>query len=216
MQEVSSSDLLIMTSIDPTDLECIKAFGEFHRRYYDFVWGASIKLARSYDIYNADNIAMILTQNAFIDIHKNSSVFKRSTDDEARDIKLWLVGIVRIKGKQYLAENNKHKEHIVFMDVIDDETLSIRKPPKPETILISYEASVLKNALKTLSEKEKSVLLSFYNHYTDDGVIVKIDKTVKENLAKQFNVRIDSLKQIKRRAFKKVLDYVELNSKKTN
>jgi len=209
MHKTSSTDLLTLASIDPKDSECIQAFNELHKRYSKYVWNVSYKAAYRLDPNNAKGIAMVLSQNTFIDVHNNAGAFEAQSDDEDLDIKLWLAGIIQKKALQHLDQNNKYKKHIVFLEIIpDSEEPNLENNSAPD----SFEKKLLKNALKTLSEKESSILLSWYNFYTD-GAVRNVDKSVKENLAKQFNMKVDSLKQTKKRALDKVLNYINNHKK---
>lgn len=206
MQEMSSSDLLTMVSIDPSDPECKKAFEVFHERYKDFVWKISFRFSLSIDSHNANKVAMVVAQNTFMKIYEKANVFKPRTSDCNIDCMSWISGIVRNMGKQYLQENNKHKDHIVFMEVLPDaEEFSNHSNELP---VYTINRKILSNALKTLSNKEKQILLAWYNFYSE-GKVRAIDKDIKESLAKQFNVKVDSLKKIKERALKKLLSYIE-------
>lgn len=212
MQDIKGGDLLTMASIDPTEPECKNAFNEFHRRYKDFIWQSSCILAKSIDIHNIHRIAMVFTQNTIMDVYKNAGKFESRSEDDDRDIKVWLHGIIKNKGKQYIAENNRHKEHIVFMEVVEDEHPVHEMDAEEYSSLETYEQKLLRRGLKSLSERQRQVLLAWYN-FSDNGKILNVDKTVKENLAKQFNVKVDSLKQIKKRAFDNLMLFINTNTK---
>ena len=209
MQELSSGDLLTMASIDRSDPECISAFEEFHKRYKNFVWKIAYIKARSIDNSNAIQVAMVLSQNTFIKIYEKADVFVPQSSDINKDCMKWISGIMKNITLQYLQENNKQKEHVVFMEVLPEVVTS---DEEDLPVLISYEKDLLQNALKTLSDKEKSILLSWYNFYSE-GKVRNISKDIKEALAMQFNVRVDSLKKIKERALKKVKAYIEKHQK---
>jgi len=208
---MNSSDLLTLVSIDPTDPECIQAFEEIHNRYKQFVWNLSYKSASVLDRHNAYKVAMVISQNTFMKIHQNAGKFESQSSDCDRDCKAWISGIIKNISKQYIQENNKHKDHIVFMEIVPDKVDSSNS--KKEVFEISYERKILEHALKTLSDKEKDILLAWYNFYTE-GKVRSIDKDLKEALAKQYNLKVDSLKKVKERAFNKVLSYIEKNKQK--
>lgn len=210
MQEFNSAELLTMASIDHSDPECIQAFEEFHGRHKEFVWQIAYNKAKNIDRYNVNEVAMVLFQNTFIKIHEKADKFDPPTLDVDVDCRKWITGIMRNVGLQYLEENNKHKDHVVFMEVIPESGKDLHPEEAPTPI--TYESKLLDKALKTLNDKEKDVLLAYYNFYTD-GKVRDVSKEVKEALAKQFNVKVDSLKQIKKRALDKIKDYIDKNKK---
>jgi len=208
MQELSSSDLLTMASIDRFDPECISAFEEFHRRYKNFVWNIAYTKASSIDKHNAMQVAMVLSQNTFIKIYEKADVFVPRSSDINKDCMKWISGIMKNITLQYLQENNKQKAHMVFLEIIPEVEEHSEADELP--VVITFERRLLQNALKTLSDKERSILLAWYNFYSE-GKVRSISKDVKEALAKQFNVKVDSLKQIKKRALNKVKTHIEQN-----
>lgn len=206
MKEYNSSDLLALVSIDPDDPECRKAFEEVHRRYKKYIWNLSYKSACSIDFNNPYHVAMVISQNTYMKIYEKAGYFEQRSDDCEKDCRLWISGIVKNITRQYLYENNKHKNHLVFMEILPD--IECQLNDTNDIIPLSVEKKVFDKALKTLSDKERSVLLSWYNFYTD-GKVQNIDKEIKESLAKQFNVKVDSLKKIKQRAYKKLMTEIE-------
>ncbi len=204
-------ELLTLSSIDPDDPECIAAFNKFYSQVKDFVWNACFVKAKMLDIRNANQIAFILFQNTFIDIRKNADKFETKTENHTLDLNRWICGIIKNKGKQYLYDNNKHKEHIVFMEILPD--IPEKEMNLDDYKTINFERELLNRALMSLNEKERSIILTWWE-YSINGKIHNIDKDIKENLAKQFNVKVDSLKQIAKRSFDKVTKYIKDNNTK--
>ena len=97
------------------------------------------------------------------------------------------------------------------MEIVDD--IPEKEIEFDEPKFVSFEREILNKALQILNEKERSVLLLWWE-YSIDGKIQNIDKEIKENLAKQFNVKPESLKQIAKRSFEKVSKYIKDNQVK--
>lgn len=207
MEIISNGELLTLASIDPNNPECIKAFDQFYSRYKNYIWNLSYKQVRNIDIYNSIEIAKAIFQNTIIDVHRNSSKFESRSNDPDIDIKKWLSGIVKNKVLQYIDENNKHKKHIVYLEILPDFEEE-ETNDNNEMIVESFEKDLLEKALKTLNAKERSILLTWFQ-FSINGKTQSIGKEIKENLSKQFNLRPDSLKQIKKRALQKVKDYIQ-------
>ncbi len=214
MKEISSEDLLTLISIDPDDPECREAYDEFYKRFKEFVWNISYKVARNIDKHNALSLAMIVMNNAFYEVFINAGVFVQPSDTHQDDkIRVWLSGIVKNMVRRYLYENNKHKNHIVFMEVLP-ELVEPEINRSSENPVLTYERKTIEYALKSLDEKHRTVLLAWYN-FSDGYKIHNIDKEVKENLAKQFNVKVDSMKKIKQRALEQVKSFIEKTESNT-
>lgn len=211
MTENTNAELLTLSSIEPDNPECVAAFNKFYMQLKDFVWNASVIKAKMLDPNNVNQIAEALFQNTFLDVRKNADKFEIKTENHQLDIHRWLCGIIKNKGKQYLQENNKHKEHIVFLEIVPD--IPDKEIELEEQKFVSFEREILNRALQTLNEKERSVLLLWWE-YSIDGTIHNIDKEIKENLAKQFNVKPESLKQIAKRSLEKVIKYIKDNKAK--
>jgi RNA polymerase sigma factor (sigma-70 family) len=211
MTENTSAELLMLSSIEPDNPECVAAFNKFFMQLKDFVWNACMIKAKMLDRHNVIQIAEVFFQNTFIDVRKNADKFELKSENHQLDIQRWLCGIIKNKCKQYLQENNKHKDHIVFMEIVDD--IPEKEIEFDEPKFVSFEREILNKALQILNEKERSVLLLWWE-YSIDGKIQNIDKEIKENLAKQFNVKPESLKQIAKRSFEKVSKYIKDNQVK--
>lgn len=210
MEKYSSAELLTMSSIDPNDLECKSAFEHFYHRYKIFVWSVSVKCASNIDKNNLKDIAHLLHQNTFIDVNKNAGKFVKQSEDEDTDIKKWLSGIVKNKLLQFIDENNKQKKHLIYEDIQNEPLYFIEIDDNIN--IESFEKKLLSNALNTLSEKERDIILTWYNFYDGDK-IQDIPKDIKQSLSKQYNMLPESLKQTKLRAFKKLKDYIDKNNK---
>jgi RNA polymerase sigma factor (sigma-70 family) len=211
MTENTNAELLMLSSIEPDNPECVAAFNKFFMQLKDFVWNACVIKAKMLDSNKIDQIAEVLFQNTFIDVSKNAGKFEIKTENHQLDIHRWLCGIIKNKGKQYLQENNKDKDHIVFLEIVPD--IPEKEIELEEQKFVSFEREILNRALQTLNEKERSVLLLWWE-YSIDGTTQNIDKEIKENLAKQFNVKPDSLKQIAKRSLEKVIKYIKDNQVK--
>lgn len=208
MQNETSDDLLVMISFGDEEPESRRAFAEFHRRFHNYVWEISYNAALSVDKHNAKPVASYLTQNTFIDVHKNASAFSKKTDNPDMDIKKWLSGFIWNKKQQYIEELAKRNKFLDYMDdlsIVDqvDRSASIQENEQEE-VLDNYQKVLIDKALLQLRPVEKEILLAFFE-YQDEG---KVPPDIKKKIAKAYGVKPASLNQTKKRAYEKVEAYV--------
>ncbi len=208
MQNETSDDLLVMISFGEEEPESRRAFAEFHRRFHSYVWGLSYNAALSVDKHNAKQVAHYITQNTFIDVHRNANKFSKKTNDPDLDIKMWLGGFIWNKKLQYieeLAKRNKFLDYMDDLEIVDQlDSKAHTAEPEEEGVPENYQKLLIDRALLELRPDEKEVLLAFFE-YQDEG---KIPPDIKAKIAKAYGVKPVSLNQTKKRAYEKVKTYV--------
>lgn len=209
MNKLSSDELLGLIELDHQNEFAKKCFQEFYSRFQEYVWKICAINAKRVDMHNYIQTASTLLNNTFFDVYRNASKFRVQSDNTDLDVKRWLGGIVNNKMLQYLDEKNKFHSNDVFLEIIlntEDEPITheIESHHYP---LHNIEKRLLTQALNQLSEKQRSILLTWLTFQINEGD--RIPKEIKEKLAKEHKVKVSSLKMIKKRAFDKVKTFID-------
>lgn len=152
-----------------------------------------------------DGLAEVIFNNAFFKAYSKASQFKSTTKDHKKvdvEVKKWLYGIAN---NEMLMELRKVKanSHVSIVE----EIMVLESEIDHDEPLISecYEKEILNEALATLSDKERGILLMCYQ-YSEDGK--NIPSNVIERINTIFNIKEPNRRQIKKRALEKLLQQV--------
>lgn len=209
MKLENSEDLLVIISMQDDEPNAAKdAFEEFYQRYNKFVWKTCFKLCGNLQSFKAEE----LLQDVFLDVYNNYDKTSYFDADKHKNIesgiKFWLVGIIKNHLKRYFEECSK-LSNIDYGDSFPDRPF-FDLPIKNE-LFDSPKMILIERALDSLKPRDREILLISMN-FEDEG---KLPKEIKQTLCKVYGLLPDSLRQIKRRARKKVEDFIANHSKTT-
>ncbi|QIL40427.1 sigma-70 family RNA polymerase sigma factor [Pedobacter sp. HDW13] len=180
------------------------AFNIFYEKFSSAFMVVCEKACYHYkDLY--DGLAEVIFNNALCNAYFKASQFKSDNRDPKKvdnDVKRWLYGIANnelfIELRKIKAGSN--------LDIMEDIMVLESEIDHEEPLIIEcYEKEILNEALATLSDKERGILLMCYQ-YSEDGK--NIPSNVIERINTIFNIKEPNRRQIKKRALEKLLQQV--------
>jgi len=198
----SDVDLITLFSFkDENEQEAKAAFNVFRKRHSKILWQACHRVCSGFS--QSAELRDIVFNNTLLSIYNSHSY-----DETKGSLYLWMFGIARNELKDALHELNPGE------DTVDPTIIAeiIKEPSQADEHsenIQSYESYILEKALKTLTEREQEVLLTY--HLYSDGNKHLPDPII-ECLTTKYQTTPQNLRKIKQRATEKVITYIESNS----
>lgn len=180
------------------------AFNVFYERFSAAFMVACEKACQPFNgLY--DGLAEVIFNNALLNAYLKAAQFKtthKQPENVDNDIKRWLYGIAK---NELHIELRKIKANANLSTVEDVLILESNMDHEEPLIAECYEKEILEQALATLNDKEKGVLLMCYQ-FSEDGKNIPSDVIHRINTI--FNIKEPNRRQIKKRALEKVQQQV--------
>lgn len=207
MKHETIEDLfLIMSMKDDDKQQAEKAYNEFHNRYSKYLYGIITSAAKKFkNTYDYEELAANILQNTLLIIWEKADTFIKIEDvtiekKESR-VKVWLGKIAQNEMykllREYEADKITYDTELINEINLNDEPISVSKP--------KFEKVLLDRALNSLKEREKEILLAYYQYSEKDK---NMPSEALDNLCRIFDTTRDNLRQIKKRALDKVNSYI--------
>lgn len=210
MKNESLENLFLIMSMKNDDLASAEsAFNEFHRRYikyiYKIVWNYGHSFTKVYGL----EIIEATVNNTFLTIYEKADLFIQidSLKDIAKEnrVKGWIGKIAQTEFYMLLRDERKAKEKVdynseaeVFINDIPEE--------EPEEVKKTLEMKLLLNALNSLPERDKEILMVLMK-YEESGKYTPTE--VLEELCNMYNTTPENIRKIKSRSIAKIKTIVE-------
>jgi DNA-directed RNA polymerase specialized sigma24 family protein len=168
----------------------------------------AITLARNIYDPNQEEIAKDIFNNTFLDVFGNYDKENYFDSDRCNDIekgiKAWLAGIART---HYLHKLNTVEitSRMSYLDVFPERPFFDQDDSEAEEEFDSPLMSVLQRALKTLSDRDREILLIAIQ-FEEEG---RLPKEVRQSICRNYGLAPDSLRQVKKRSKAKIEKYLE-------
>jgi len=200
MNEFSDEDLLVLMSFQKDNKkESEEAFNTFYDRYKSFLWSLCYSICtKRKGTQEGEELAKDIFNNTMMSIYESSLTY----DSKKSKIKTWMSRIAKNEMCDFL------KDELVFSPLNEDVYLISDNDNIEDTTFISPEKKELENALLTLSEKEKDILLTYMQY--SDGKKHLPDELISE-LCKRHSTLPATLRQIKKRTLEKIEKYLASN-----
>ncbi|HAU56074.1 MULTISPECIES: RNA polymerase sigma factor [Bacteroidota] len=189
------------------------AFNVFYEIVSPSFMVACVKACKPYqNLY--DGLAEVIFNNALLNAYKKSAQFRtdhKDSDKALLAVKSWLFGIARNELYQELRTIEVNSRLSIVEDIL---VLESEVEYHENENSACFEKEILEQALNTLNEKERGVLLMCYQ-FSEDGKNIPSD--VIERINKVFNITEPNRRQIKKRALdklKKQVDYLLSKTKR--
>jgi|GEM_PF-689087 len=187
------------------------AFNVFYERFSSAFMVTCEKVCGPFECLY-DGLAEVIFNNAILNAYLKAGQFNTTNKDSQKvdnDVKKWLYGIANTE--MYI-ELRKIKASANLSIVEDILVLESNIDHEEPLIAECYEKEILEQALETLNDKEKGVLLMCYQ-FSEDGKNIPSD--VIDRINTIFNIKEPNRRQIKKRALEKVQQQVNYLLSKT-
>jgi RNA polymerase sigma factor (sigma-70 family) len=205
LRQESDEDLLIYMSMRADDPAVARAaWAEFFLRHREYLYRHCRRLTTGVldDAGTKD-----LVQDTFIRAYQRAGTFNADGIKDPDRLKLrtqaWLGRVARrlfldvLRGRDGLRE------------VQLDENDPGPEPEPTQSSVTSTSRQLLDEAIETLSEREQIVLRTTYQYYEPGKKNQHLPHDVVEDLAKSLQTTPENLRQIKRRALRKLDQYIK-------
>jgi RNA polymerase sigma factor (sigma-70 family) len=208
MKHEKLEDLFLMMAMKNDDRKKAElAFNEFHNRFSKYLY-ATIKKATVpfYTIYG-DELCDGVFQNTLLTIFEKADKFiiidELNEKSKEMRIKAWLGKIAQTEMYILLRELRTEKDKICYNTeyINESDILDTIEEPK----LPSFERKLLDCALSSLKERDRAILLTFYQ-YEEIGKNTPANAI--EELCEYFSTTKENLRQIKKRTLEKVKKHI--------
>jgi RNA polymerase sigma factor (sigma-70 family) len=183
------------------------AFQVFYERYEKFVSGITFRVCKDYP-GSSHELVQAVINNTFLKIYERASTFDPSKvrkADMTAGIKAWLGTIADNEYKQLLRQAEKHPMLRLVEDVAIFEDGELPDTEDQEEGPVSYERDLLDQALATLSERERYILVQSAAHEKEGH---NLPTEFLENTCKLYNITKLYFRKIKSTALQKVKDKI--------
>lgn len=225
---------LLMSWKEQDEYAARKAFAELYQRYVRYL----DYICSTFKLHNNSNdneMRQTIRNNVLVIAYEKAGIlldFKKGSEEKEKDLMFrgwlgttaWNLFLAILK--QHKKEKEREEESNPYNDVeYEDENLRPKLPrfieyseipdviaeDEPETQFMSAERAQLELALNLLTEKEKDITLTYLNLEDKQG---NIPTEIRNNLAQTYKVLPESLRKIKQRTMRKLID--RLNPKRVN
>jgi RNA polymerase sigma factor (sigma-70 family) len=195
---------LLMSYKDENEIEAQKAFSIFYNRYKESLWTLCYSICRNCKTNENNELAKDLFQNTMISIYTYGNTF----DPQKSKVTTWMSRIAKNEFYQLLCgiKEDRLDEKMEFFlseSAANEEIEADFENQSPEQ-------KALEEAIKSLSEREQEVLLT-YIMYEDGNK--QLPPEMRQHLIDKYATTQQNIQQIKSRALKKIKDHIVSHSK---
>ena len=175
------------------------AWTEFYRRHSPYLWNCCLKVCKS--AIEGDKLARDIFQST---MHKIYSQAKTYQPEKANGIKAWISRIAHNEFIDYYKKYNANFSSFDMAPEIEDDVADSDDEHELAGKLLSIHSEQLKMLLGKLSKKEFKILMTCMNYYQLDKPNAHLPDAEMDKLCKEFSIKSDAVRQIKRRALIKL------------
>lgn len=187
------------------------AKAEFYQRYNSFLLTTCYRVCKSFD--SGNELAEDIFQNTMLKaIDGIKSVYDKANETTTnldKQIKRWLSSIAQNELNEFLRKNPDEK----FLSLPDRVATSeieiefdLAEEPKDPVKNSQFGYLDTDKIMSVLSDRERYILMVYFNYYDKEEPNRHLPDQEIERLCKMFDINPPNLRQIKKRALKKLRD----------
>ena len=214
--EEEVQDLLFYISEKETDQKMAeKAFTLLYRRFSEFVFNSVKKSVYLNSESELNVFANTVVNNTFIEIYDKPLNFefdsnKHKTQDDA--FRVYLAAIAKNEKNDLLKESLNYNSKQT--KIIDDDDHFFEPSIPEETfkkleIKLSTNRKILEDALYSLSERDRYIILTYYDNFEEGK---NTPSEVLDNIEQLYGTTRDNIRMIRNRVKKKLIKEIESRS----
>lgn len=187
------------------------AFKEFYARHKVYLWGMCCSVSKK---LGGEAWATDIFNDTFAQAYEKAGQFKvppeTDVDSVRRRVRGWLGTIATNRLRSHL--RNHECEHTLddtsWERFSDNAEARKEAEDQSEQALRNPKLEVIQAALDSLTEKEQEVLRVTYQYFRGDKEHQRLPNKVVADLAEVLGTTPENLRQIRRRALKKIAEFV--------
>lgn len=202
----SDADLLGFMGMKEAEPNAARdAFAEFYFRHVRWLYAAVCK-RRVANLIGGEEGAKDVTQETFrrsyLGAHTFDSGGSADPDTVRRRIRAWLGGIANNVIRDSLRSPDGMSHAVPISELLNEPIAS------PQT-MTSPKVTLVRDALETLGEREKDVVLEAAYHFKLGERHQRLSNETSAALAERWNTTPENIRAIRSRAFKKIKEAIE-------
>ncbi len=202
VQVETDEDLLVLMSWKAEDLQIAQAAcGEFYKRHSEYLFRRLIKHRDSLGDHGVEDLVLDTFRRAFEKAH----TYKRTGLDASvgtRNVRAWLGAVAH----NLLRDQLKHPQ--VVLKLVGDwepyDEIAAPGTDSPD----GAEDRLVQEALATLSDRERRIIDVTMQYYAPGEKNQRLPNGIAEELAAALETSVENLRQIRKRAFDKLREYI--------
>lgn len=198
--EPSDDDLLSRISNKADESSCRAAWGAFYERHAEYLFGVCM---RAYRGRLGEDAVADLVEDTLLRVYERAAALYRPADEGDADyrrcrVRAWLAQIAErlaqdiFRGRKRLPATQLEQEE--WQDV----------PEGAECVHSAAAEELCRVMDEVLDERERDVLRITYHWHDPDRDHQKLPDEAVEELARRWNLKPDNIRQIRRRALRKL------------
>jgi len=207
MKELSVEDLLLKIADRESDTGgANKAFKELYWRYSKALTEALHGVLKSKGIYNPVFVESTVN-NVFVEISQNPLNFsydKKTHKSEDIAFRAWMYKIARYELADLMKESIKFS--VGHKVGVEDEIIESLVAIEVEQDFLSGNRQLLDKALSTLSERDRAILLTYFDYHVEGK---NTPTEVLDVMCEYWGTTRENARQIKKRSLAKVKKCIE-------
>lgn len=196
-----TEEILLMISDQSNDEDsAIDAFTKLYKGYSKFLFSVVSYSLKNMGMYDEHLLNTVLNNTFYIVYEKPLSFSFPAEAEDDRSFKAWLSTVAKNELRKLLKDyycKEKSLELVTEDSLLESEELS-------EELFESVNLKMMNDALATLSQRDKEILLALYL-YQEEGK--KTPSEVLNILCKTHDTTKENIRKIKQRSEQKIIEY---------
>jgi len=204
----TDADLLVYMSMAADDATVARsAWDVFYQRHMKYIWAVC---HRAYaDLMGGSEGVADLVAETFRRAYERADTFdSRGVDDASQQQKMVRAWLIRI-AQRLAQEAMRNRSRLPTNELSVEHWQQIAQPDEAKPTTDNTQVTLVREALEMLTEKEQIVLRTTMQWYRPESPNQRLPNETCRELAMTLQTTPENLRQIRRRALKKIRDYVQ-------
>ena len=212
MTDETDADLLVYMAMADTDLDCARvAWETFYRRHVEYLYAVCLRAYGT--VLGGEAGAADLVAETFKRAYEHAGTFDAAgvTDAQQQFLRTrgWLGRIAQRLAMDILRGRGGLKAHSLEADQWQQIAA---EPPTPPAERDNKQIAMVRRAIESLNAKEQTVIRVTFQWYRPGEANQRLPNDICEDLATALGTTSENLRQIRRRALKKIEVFLRANA----
>ena len=183
-----------------------ESFSKIYREYSQYLMNVIVSNLKGMGVYD-EELAQVVLNNTFLTVYEKPLIF--SVPSGAEDDKCFKAWISKISKNELLSQIEKVTDKEKRFSDLNLQEVDLELEEVEDDFFESANHRLLKDALNTLSERDREILRAHYL-YHEEGKNMPSD--VLDKLCLLYSTTKPNIRQIRKRSEEKIIAYMTKNS----
>lgn len=183
-----------------------ESFSKIYREYSQYLMNVIVSSLKGMGVYD-EELAQVVLNNTFLKVYEKPLKF--SVPNGAGDDKCFKAWISKISKNELLSQIEKVTDKEKRFSDLNLQEADLELEDVEDDFFESANHRLLKDALNTLKERDREILLAHYLYYEENKYK---PSDVLDRLCLLYSTTKPNIRQIKGRSEKKIIEYMTKNS----